>query len=142
LFFKKLVIDSSSGSSSIPSYSSSSKQTHSNPNEVKDVGRSNQAIDLASRLPHCPNYEWVDPCVLDIPTCFRGSFALDGFLSKVSMLKSNSNNCNHTDQVSHRENGSRDFFFAYTCLFNDLHVTHLFDEFEMGVLEILNVAHT
>jgi len=72
------------------------------------VGCSNQAINLASRLPHYPSYEWVEPRVLDIPTCFMGSFTLDGFLSKVSTLKSNStsdvvvaDSCNHTDWVYH-----------------------------------------
>ena len=34
-----------------------------------------------------PSYKWVDPCILDIPTCFRDSNNLDKFLSKVAFLK-------------------------------------------------------
>jgi len=57
------------------------------------------------RRSHCyPDYEWVDPRVLDIPTCFRGPSALDGFLSKVYILKPDSpsdavvvGSFNHTD---------------------------------------------
>jgi len=130
---------SSSKSSRVPSCSFSSEQTHSNPSEARDVGCSSQAVDLVSRQPCYLSYEWVDPRVLDIPTRFRGFSALNEFLSKVSMLKSNSppdvvaiDNCNHIDRICHgRKNGHRDFFFAYTCLFNDLHITLLFDEFTM-----------
>lgn len=150
LFFKWLVMTSSFGFSSLTSCSSSFELIHSKPNEVRDVWCSNQAVDLASRPSCYLNYEWVDPCVLDIPTCFRSSSVLDGFLSKVSILKPDSpsdvvatNSCNHTDQVCHdRENGPQDFFFVYTCLFNDLHIILPFDEFIMGVLRILNVAST
>jgi len=114
---------------------SSSEQTHSNPNEVRDVGCFRQAIDLTSQLPRYPSYEWVDPRVLDIPTHFRGPSNTYGFLSKVSMLKPDSpsdvivaDSCDYIDQVCHgRENGPHDFFFVYTCLFNDLHVTLPFD---------------
>jgi len=99
---------SSSSSSSLPSCSSSLERTHSYPNEVRDMGCSSHAIDLTTRPSHYPSYEWVDPRILDIPTCFRGSSTLDGFLSKVSMLKPDSPsnmvatyNCNHTDRVCH-----------------------------------------
>jgi len=72
------------------------------------------------------------------------------FLCKLSILKPDFpsdvvtiNNCNHTDWVCHgRENGAHDFFFLYTCLFNDMHITLPFNEFIMGVLMILNVALT
>ena len=77
------------------------------------MGCSIQAVDLASRSPCYPNYEWVDRRVLDIPTYFKGLPSLDGFLYKVSMLKANSplevvaaDSCNHTDQACHgREKG-------------------------------------
>jgi len=36
------------------------------------------------------SYKWVDPHVLNVPTCFRGLTALDDFLSKVSILKPDS----------------------------------------------------
>jgi len=51
------------------------------------VSCADQTVDLGSRPSHCPNYEWVDPRVLDVPSCFRDSFILDGFLSIVSILK-------------------------------------------------------
>ena len=63
---------------------------------------------VASRPLCYPHYDWVDPHIFDIPTCFRGLFALDGFLSKVPTVKPDSpsdavvaNSCNHTDQVYH-----------------------------------------
>jgi len=35
---------------------------------------------------------------------------------------------------------NKDFFYMYDCLFHDLHVRVLFDDFTMGVLRILNVV--
>jgi len=104
LFFKRLVMASSYRSFSL--LSSSFERTHFEPSEVRDVGCSNQAVDLVSRLSFYPNCEWVDSRVLDIPTCFRGLFALDGSLSKVSMLKPDSpldmvaaDRCNYIDRI-------------------------------------------
>jgi len=88
--------------------SSPSECTHSTFGGVRDVSGLDQAVDLASRPFDGSNYEWVDPRVLDIPTYFRGPYALDNILSKVSILKLDSpsdvvaaNSCNHTDQVCH-----------------------------------------
>jgi len=71
----------------ILSSSASSEHTHFVSNYTRGVVCLEQAIDLASRLSDCPTYEWVDSCILDILTCFRGLYALDGFLSKVIILK-------------------------------------------------------
>jgi len=105
-FFKRLVMAYSSRFCSLPSCSSSSERTHSEPNEVRDVGNSDQEVDLVSRPPCYPNYEWVDPRVIDIPTFFRGSSALDGSLYKILVLKLDClsdvvavDSCNHTDQI-------------------------------------------
>jgi len=52
--------------------------------------------------------------------------------------------CGVTDRACHsRENAPVDFFFfMYSTLFVDLHVTLQFDNFTMGVLRTLNVAPT
>ena len=142
LFLNRLVMAFSFGSFHIPSCSSSPERTHSNPNEVKDVGCSSQAVDLASWPPRYPSYEWVDPRILHIRTYFNGLSTLDEFLYNVSMLISDCpsdvvaiDTCNYTDRVCHnRENDPQDFFFACTFLFNDLHVTLSFDEFTMESL--------
>ena len=89
----------------------------------------------------CVDYEWVDPCVLDVPTCFRTPTTLDDFLANASILKLDASsdmvvadNCSHSDQVCHGwENASQDFFSLYILtFFNDLHVTLLFYDFMMG----------
>jgi len=90
------------------------ERTHSAYDGVREVSCSDQAVDLASRPSDCPNYEWVDPRILHIPTCFRGSSALDGFLYKMSILKLDfpsdvvaADSLNHTDWVCHgQENAS------------------------------------
>jgi len=75
---------------------------------VRDVSCSDPVVNLASWSFDDPNYEWVDPHVLDIPTCFRGPTALDVFLSKVSILKPNApsnavvgDSYNNTNRVCH-----------------------------------------
>jgi len=51
--------------------------------------------------------------------------------------------CGVIDRVCHgRENAPVDFFFVYSTLFVDLHVTLPFDNFTIGVLRTLNVAPT
>jgi len=54
--------------------SASSEHTHTTFGGVRDV--SGSVVDLTS---DCPDYEWVDPRVLDVSTCFRGPTALDVF---------------------------------------------------------------
>jgi len=52
-------------------------------------------------------------------------------------------NCSSSKRVYHgQENGPQDFFYVYTYLFTNLHVTLPFDEFTMGVLMILCIAPT
>jgi len=97
-----------------------------------------------------PSYEWVDPRVLNIPTCFMDSNSLDKLLPKVTFLKPDSpvdtvmaDICGYTDCVCHgRDNAPHDFFFVYTTFFADLRVTLPFDDFTMVVLRILNMAPT
>jgi len=97
-----------------------------------------------------PDYEWVDPCVIDVASCFRGLTALDGFFPKVFILKLNSPSdaivadCySQSDRVCHgQENAPLKFIYVYITFFNDLPVTLPFNEFTIGVLQILNVAPT
>ena len=41
-----------------------------------------------------------------------------------------------------RERAAEDFFYMYMCHFSQLHIRLPFDEFTMGVLQLLNVAPT
>jgi len=91
------------GSSRIILSSESFQHTHSASGGVRDFSGLDQAVDLASRPSDDPNYEWVDPRVLDILTCFKGSTALDDFLFEASILRPDApldavvdDSCNHT----------------------------------------------
>jgi len=72
------------------------------------------------------------------------------FLNEVPVLKASAKEsllvfgpCSLEDRV-YRERSSTEppFFFMYSCLFADLHVSHPFDAFTAGVLKELNVAPT
>ena len=72
------------------------------------------------------------------------------FIFRVSMLKPDSpqdviavNSCSPFEGICQNwENSPQDFFYIYTCLFTDLHITLPFDEFKIGVIRILNIAMT
>jgi len=51
-----------------------SDPTHSASGKVRND--SDQSVGVGSDI---PDYEWVDPHILDVATCFRGPTALDGF---------------------------------------------------------------
>jgi len=53
-------------------------------------GSARDVSDFDNSKSDGPSYEWVDPCVLDIPTCFWDSNNLVKFFSKVAFLKLNS----------------------------------------------------
>jgi len=48
---------------------------------------SDQSVGVNSDV---PDYDWVDPHILDVATYFSGPTALDDFLSKVSILRPDS----------------------------------------------------
>jgi len=112
-----------------------------------DMSGSDHTVDPKS---DCLSYDWVDPWVLDVPTCYRGPNDWDKFLSKVSIFKPDSpldavvaESYGHTDRVWHGwESTPQDFFFVHNTFFKDLHVILPFDECTMGVVRILNVAST
>ena len=124
-YSKRLVISSLAESFGSIVNLRSSEPTHSASGSVRN--NSDQPIDVASDI---PNYEWVDPHVLDVATYFKGPTTLDGFLSKMSILKPDAaldvvaaDSCSHSDRVCHgRENAPQKFFFyVYITFFNDLH---------------------
>jgi len=65
----------------------SSEVTRTTSGSAENVSNSNHSVNRRSEG---PSYEWVDPRVLNIPTCFRDSNNLDKFLSKVAFLKPDS----------------------------------------------------
>ena len=109
---------------------------------------SSWATNLASQPPRHADYDWVDPCVIEHITLFRGSSFVHEFISRVTMLKPDSpsnvvtvDSCSPSENVCHSQEGAyQDFIYVYTCLFTRLHITLSFDEFIMGVLRILNVT--
>jgi len=116
-----------------------------------DSSLTRTASGNASQSSDGPNYDWVDPSVLRIPSKIKSSDDLDKFLlSHKNFLASNFPTeelavdiCGVTDQVCHgRENAPHDFFYVYSTLFSHLYVSFPFDDFTMSILRILNVAPT
>ena len=116
-----------------------------------DSSLTRTASGSASQSSDDPTYDWVDPSVLNILTKIRTSDDLDKFFSaNKDFIESDCpiealavDVCGITDRVCHsRENAPHDFFFVYSTLFANLHVTFPFDNFTMGVLRILNVRPT
>jgi len=105
----------------------------------------------ASQSSDGPNYDWVDPSVLRIPSKIKSSNDLDEFLSSHKNFLAPDcptealtvDICGVTDRVCHgRENAPHDFFFVYSTFFSHLYISFPFDDFTMSVLRILNVAPT
>ena len=91
---------------------------------------------------------WVDPKVFGITSVFLTDVSVSDFLKRVPIVKASAreylltfDSCSLTDRV-YKERSSTEphFFFMYTCLFSDLHVSLPFDTFTVGVLQALNVA--
>ena len=116
-----------------------------------DSSLTRTAFGSASQSLEDPNYDWVDPSVLKIPTKIRSADDLDEFFSvNKNILESD---CptealavdvyDVTDRVCYdRENAPHDFFFVYSTFFSHLNIIFPFDDFTMRVLRILNVAPT
>ena len=93
---------------------------------------------------------WVDPRVCKVSSLFYTDASVAEFLNEVPVLKASAEEsllafgpCSLGDRV-YRERSSNEppFFFMYSCLFADLHVSLPFDAFTAGVLRELNVAPT
>ena len=93
---------------------------------------------------------WVDPKVVEISSTYKTEVFVTKFLAKHPILKAGGHShyfsvlpCEPIESVClGRSNTVPPFFYMYTCLFSDLHVSLPFDKFTMGVLQTLNVAPT
>jgi len=90
---------------------------------------------------------WVDPKVIGISSTFSTEASVSKFLDKFPVLKADGRSslfsvepCLPTESVCMGRSGTDPpFFYLYSCLFSDLHVSLPFDNFIMGVFRTLNV---
>jgi len=123
----------------------SSEVTHTTSSSARDVRSSDHPFGQRSEG---PSYEWIDSCVLNIPTSFRDFNSLDKILFEFAFIKPKCppnvmmvDICGYTDQVCHgRETHPKISLFVYNTFFSNLHITLPYDDFTMGVLQIINVA--
>ena len=95
-------------------------------------------------------YNWVNPKVREFFSRYRFSKDLRDFLSNTHIYSPNVvddiisfRRTGDIDNVCHgREDDNCEFFYFYECFFTDLHVRFPLSEFQMGVLNYLNIAHT
>jgi len=93
---------------------------------------------------------WVDLKVVGISTSYKTEAYVTKFFVKCLVLKAGRHSSffsvvpsESTESVClGRSVTNPPFFYMYTCLFADLHVSPPFDKFTMGVLWALNVAPT
>jgi len=91
---------------------------------------------------------WVDPKVCEIVSMFHTDASVTEFLNKVAVLKALAEDSllsfgpYSLDDRVYREQSFIEppFFFMYSCLFANLHVSLPFDMFMVSVLRSLNVA--
>jgi len=97
-----------------------------------------------------PKLDWVDPKVTNITSAFRTETSIANFLDRVPILKADTSNnlisvepYSLTEAISlGRSSTEVPFFYMYSCLFANLHVSLPFNNFTMDVLQALNVAPT
>ena len=93
---------------------------------------------------------WVDSKVVRISSSYKTEAFVSKFLDKCPVLKAGEHSsffsvvpCSSTESVCLGRSGiGPPFFYMYTCLFADLHVSLPFDKFIMDVLRALYVAST
>jgi len=148
---------SSSSSSSFSSSSLSNQVTPvgvvggaaSPPGLVRDDAgnASDRSVPLERPRPHV-GPAWVDPKVCEVSSFFYTETSVAEFLDEVLVLKASTEEsllafdpCSLQDRV-YRERSSTEppYFFMYSCLFADLHVSLPFDAFTAGVLKELNLS--
>ena len=144
----------SAPSESPPACSSSSSSSFGQAISVGDVGRvpspglvredagnaSDRSAPFEGPRPHV-GPAWVDPRVCEVSSSFHTDASVVEFLDKVPVLKASAEEsllafgpCSLGDRV-YRERSSTEppFFFMYSSLFADLHVSLPFDAFTAGV---------
>jgi len=91
---------------------------------------------------------WVDPKVVGFTSTFLDGASISAFLGKYPILKSDTDEriigverWKMTDTICIGQSPSEGpFNFLYSCVFSNLHVVILFNDFTMGILQTLNVA--
>ena len=92
--------------------------------------------------------EWVNRKFIAFTFSFLDWASISTFLGRYPILKSDAcdgilavEHCRPTDTICMgRSSSEGHFFFLYSCLFSDLHISLLFDDFTMDVLQALNMA--
>ena len=95
-------------------------------------------------------FDWADPKVTGIASVFSIEESVAKFLRRYPVLKADNHSsffsvepCLSTENMCMGRPGTGPpFFYMYSCLFSDWHVSLPFDSFTMGVHRILNVAPT
>jgi len=122
-----------------------------------DVDRSNSPFTVELDRPGSPpttiplvDLSWVDSKVVERASSYSSADDVAEFFLKHPALKPGGHSnyfdvvpCGPIERVCMGRSGAGlPFFYMYTCLFSDLHVSLPFDTFTMGVLQALNVAPT
>jgi len=113
---------------------------------VNVVDLSDSPKQVISRV----EFGWVDPKVTGITSTFSTEESVAKFLGRYPILKVDARPsffsvepCLPTENVCIGWSGTGPpFFYMYSCLFSDLHVSLHFDNFTMVVLQTLNVGPT
>ena len=99
---------------------------------------------------HLLELDWVDPEVTGFASIFLDEPFVSSFIEKYTIMKPDASDgiltvdyCQPTDTICMGWSPLEGpFFFVYSCLFSDLHIALPLDDFTMGVLRTLNVAHS
>ena len=119
-------------------------------NEATTVGVPQRFERIAPGKNLRPGYNWVNSKVREFFSRYRSANELRSFLSNSQIYYSDIGSdiisfwpVGNVDNVSHgRENDSNDFFYFYACFFRDLYIRLPLNDFQMGVLNFLNIAPT
>lgn len=101
-------------------------------------------------LPKIPSYDWVSHEGREYNTRFWWGNDLEDLAKRVYILVDNIEDyivnlriCKGNERVCHGwEDFKLDFFFVYACFFTDLFMRISFDDFQTGVLRVLNIVPT
>jgi len=115
---------------------------------VYDLGVAADRSNPARESSHYSRFDWVDPKVTRFSSLFKDSSFISSFVHKVCLMKPDAVDgilavdlCHPADTICiSRSPTETTFFFAYSCLFYDLHLALPFDDFTMGVLRELNIS--
>jgi len=103
-----------------------------------------------SSLPCRSGYDWASSLVTSRFSRYRWSSMVETYVASMPMFTTDNTStkmfvkrCTSIDNVCHgREGHNNDFFYIYVCMFTDSIIRLPFDEFNMGMLRMFNVALT